>query len=654
MIVETKFLAENQKGKLMKYPVVLDYRDGRIWFVKSPFALKDEIKAMQGARWHGFEEKPIKQWSVKDSPRNRFQIQWLEGGNPYEWFEQPIKEFVKAGFHAVDKDDKEWEVWKHQRLMINSAMTYHYQILAACMGAGKTLSAIEIIRRSGVSNWWWVGPKTTLLEIRVQFDFWKLPESMRPRMMTYDEFSNVVSSGAYDLPQGVIFDEASKLKTDGVARSSAAQELADKIREVHGMEGYVILMSGTPSPKTPLDIWKIAEIAWPGFLREGSPKALEQRVAVLKAAERPGEIGGYYNERVTWLDEEGKCRTCGMQRDECLDAQGMDPDSAHKYDPAPNEVALINERLKGLMVVVHKKDCIKLPPKDHVEIYLEPSKKLLKVGAAVQRTAMTTMQGLAQLRQLSDGFMYREKQDGMKTCPTCKGTGEVEEWFNPVEPDRPYGSIELMDPEKCKNFEKRKTTCVHCGGDGEIINMVRDTVMVPCPKVDVVNDLLDKAEEVGRILLFAGFQGSVDRLMQVCFDAGWQVFRCDGRGSVIYDTDGTQITKKEPLLYWKDLSNQKVAFVANPESGGFGLTLTEANIACFYSNSYKPEFRTQAEERLHRPGQKRSVKIYDLLHLPSDKRTLDIIRANRKLETMVLGDILGDCFTNPEATSCAV
>ena len=34
-------------------------------------------------------------------------------------------------------------------------------------------------------------------------------------------------------------------------------------------------------PKTPLDWWSQAEIAWPGFLREGSLKALEQRLAFM-------------------------------------------------------------------------------------------------------------------------------------------------------------------------------------------------------------------------------------------------------------------------------------------------------------------------------------------------------------------------------------
>jgi uncharacterized Zn finger protein (UPF0148 family) len=643
-LVNTKFICTTNKGALVKKEVILEYRDGRIFFVKSPFEVKDEIKCMAGAQWHGYQDTPLKQWSVKDNHRNRLQIAWLEGENPFEHFEQEPKKFLPEGYARTSITGEKRTLWDVQHRMINNGLTYHYQLIAGCMGCGKTLSAFEIMERSGVKDWIWVGPKTTLLEIQLQTEYWQL-KGLNIEFMTYDRLGSLVKSGAYNLPQGIIFDEASKLKTEGVLRTNAAQEVADKIRAVHGMNGYVITMSGTPSPKTPLDIWSLAEITYPGFLKEGSPKALEQRIAILKPAERSGGGGNFYNDRVGWLDRDGLCKKCGLTKTECEDAQLMDPDSIHAFVPSINEVAHINTRLEGLMTTVFKSECPPLPGKRYVEIALEPTSKLMKVAAAIQKTAMSTMQAMNQLRQLSDGFLYREKKDGKVRCPTCDGTKEIDEWYNPTEPDRPYKSIELMDPEKTKNFEKRKCECTHCVGTGEIDHIVRETVPCPCPKIEVVQDLLEKAAETtGRILLFGGFQGSVDRLEETARNAGWEVFRCDGRGSLILDVEGKQVTGVEPLRYWKDRANKKVAFIANPESGGFGLTLVEANIVVFYANSFKPEFRVQAEERADRPGQVEQVVIYDLLHLPSDKRTLDIIRDNRRLENMVLGDVLAGCF----------
>jgi SNF2 family DNA or RNA helicase len=98
----------------------------------------------------------------------------------------------------------------------------------------------------------------------------------------------------------------------------------------------------------------------------------------------------------------------------------------------------------------------------------------------------------------------------------------------------------------------------------------------------------------------------------------------------------------EALDYWADLENNpRVAFVAHPESGGMSLTLTEARMAAYWSNSWKPEYRVQSEDRIHRIGAdfNKGCTIVDLIHLPTDERVLEIIRDNRKLELMTMGEM---------------
>ena len=111
------------------------------------------------------------------------------------------------------------------------------------------------------------------------------------------------------IPAGLICDESSRCKNAGSQRSHACQRLADLIREKYGLEhGFVIEMSGTPSPKSPVDWWSQCEIAWPGFLREGSQKAMEERMAfmVLKQMDE-----GAFKKRIGWKDDERKCAECG-------------------------------------------------------------------------------------------------------------------------------------------------------------------------------------------------------------------------------------------------------------------------------------------------------------------------------------------------------
>ena len=54
-------------------------------------------------------------------------------------------------------------------------------------------------------------------------------------------------------------------------------------------------------------------------------------------------------------------------------------------------------------------------------------------------------------------------------------------------------------------------------------------------------------------------------------------------------------------------------FVANPQTAGFGLTLTAATNVIYYANDFNLETRVQSEDRCHRIGQNKSVTYVDLL-----------------------------------------
>jgi hypothetical protein len=96
------------------------------------------------------------------------------------------------------------------------------------------------------------------------------------------------------------------------------------------------------------------------------------------------------------------------------------------------------------------------------------------------------------------------------------------------------------------------------------------------------------------------------------------------------------------LDYWADLENNiRVAFVAHPQSGGLSVTLTEARMSVFWSNDFNPESRSQAEDRIHRIGmdENRGATIVDLIHLPTDLHVREVLRDNRRLELLTMGEI---------------
>jgi len=627
-------VTETSSGKAIKVPATIKVAKGRIEFIQSPFALKDEIKAMSGSKWHGFEDvNPRKIWSVRDCERNRFQLDYMMGKDPYAWWDRPLQKF------EYDRPLRE-----HQALMSDHGLTYHYTILGAEMGLGKTLSAIEIMERSGYSDWWWIGPKSGLAAVDREFHKWGI-EGIDLKLMTFEALRSLMKNWVPgDMPpHGVVFDESSRLKNHSSQRSQAAQSLADGIREAWGKQnGYVIEMSGTPSPKSPVDWWSQAEIAWPGYLREGSMKAFEYRLGIF------GEIvttQGSHKKRVAWRDDELKCEVCGGYADEEQHNIEAYEEDYHPWQPSFNEVAFLKERLKGLVLVLHKKDCIDLPEKIYRTVTCAPTPTTERVAKALVKIAPNAITGLTWLRELSDGFQYREEIDGTDPCPVCGDSdhkGETEVWVDPEDPDRTFEMVDMLDPEYVETLEKCLTECPTCEGSAEVPHRVRVVKEVPCPKDRAIIDLLDESEDQGRLVIFAGFRGSVDRLTRLCAKQKWSVIRIDGRGWKVFDMDGKPILVKKPLDYWADVAgSQRVVIVAHPKSGGLGLTLTESRMAVFYSNDWDPESRSQAEDRIHRIGTSVNLgaTIVDLIHLPSDARVRDVLKDNRRLELMTLGEI---------------
>lgn len=656
-IVDAKFILETKKRSYY-VPVTMEHRNGRIIFLKAPFSLKDEIKSMQGARWHGDDGDPPKKWSVADSYRNRFQIEWLSGGNPYEWFDRDVIEhdFPKFGSPTFGYFDP----MHQQRRMANTGLTYHYQIWGAEMGVGKTLAAIMVMKMSGKKGFWWVGPKSSLYGIRQEFAKWGLDEDICPVMVSYEGMMKKMREwkSGDPAPIGVIFDETHRIKTPEAQRTKCAQQLADAIRSEWGKEGFVILMTGTPSPKSPGDWWAQCEIAWPGYIKEGSRQAFERRLGFFRLQDNLS--GHAFNTRTAWKDDEQRCGECGLYLNEghhmLSDGEIIQEDAefdTHIWRPSVNEVAKLSERLEGLVTLVHKKDCLDLPDKIYKEIVCEPKPALLRVASAITRTAKNVITGLTQLRELSDGFQYRDVEDGYESCPACEDGTEVR-FVNPEDPDATIYDTDMLSDDFVDGLERVVAECRRCNGTKKVTKYKRITREVDCPKVDAVVDLLDQNEEQGRIVFFAGFTGSLDRLVKTAQKQGWDTMRVDGRGWKIErltgkpKEDGTPETETikldNPLDYWINPENRKVAFIAHPKSGGVSLTLCQqgdvpgATMAVFYSNDFDPASRAQAEDRVHRIGMGQFAIIVDLMHLPTDRRVRQVLKENRKIELMTMGD----------------
>lgn len=605
---ETKF-----EGKQFRYPATI-LEDSKYYYISSAFEFKDKLKFMQGSRWMGRdEENPMKVWRVNKCRRNDFRIEHLEGKNPFSRYDAPLEPFVQTlNFQRP--------VYVHQRFQTGHILLRKQCELSCEMGTGKTLSSIEAMERSGITDWWFVGTKSSIASVRLEFWFWK--SFIRPVFMTYDELKRTVEHWIPGKmpPRGIIFDESSKLKTPSSQRSQAAFHVAESMRDNYGNDAYIVLMSGSPAPKSPVDWYWQCEIACPGFLIEGDVNKFKDRLAV---TEYVGDItGGRFPKFIAWRDGGMPiCNDCGKGSAHSNHTDPSDRENFHDYIPLKDEITQLYKRMSGLVLVQHKKDCLDLPDKVYREIEIKPSLAMARAAALIQVGSRNTIEALTKLRELSDGFQYIETVESTQTCTTCQGNKE------------------LFD-----NDLNMKVTCPACEGRGKTNVVKREMKTVDSPKFDTLTELLaEDFEDENRIVIYGAFTGTIDRVCDHVTKLGWQVMRVDGRG---WTPHGNYLPR-DNVEFLKVFQNpkqheQKIAFVGHPGSAGMGLTLTASKAIIYFSNDFNGESRIQSEDRIHRAGMdvNRGATIIDLLHLPTDRYVLKNLKRKRDLQSLSMGLVL--------------
>lgn len=580
-------------------PVEMTFNNDRIEF-QFPWApkLKDEIKIMRGAKWHGFEkENPRKIWSVDCCYRNQFNIEYLMGKNPYANWEKPL----------IEIDPPYKEAYSHQVTMASIIHTYHYVLLGAEMGTGKTLAMFMAALLSGIKqdDWWYVAPTPGLNAVWLEFYKWKFP--LRPRMMTYDQLKKVMAewSPGDKAPRMVTLDEISRCKTPTAQRTQVTQHLADCVRNEYGYDGYVVGMSGSPAPKNPVDWYSECEIIAPGFIKEGNWYKFRERLAFVTQNE--SVAGGKYTAVTGWKNDEAKCEICGNKQEhdlhddlmEFIDGNGQKTN--HAFKPCMNEVQNLYKRMKGLTHVFFKKDCLDLPEKQYIIRKCKPDQDVLNAAQIIAAQAKSAITALTLLRELSDGFQYRSVEDGFESCPDHKGQD-----------------------------------CAICDGSGKVKKFLRTVTRVKCPKDDIIDDVMEEKEDDGRLIIYAGFTDSIDRVVDLVKKNGWDYIRVDGRGwhSSIEGIDSIGMLQ----IFEDRNNNKKIVFVGHPGSAGMGLTLVASDTTIYFSNTFNAEERIQSEDRNHRIGS-RGCNIIDIVHLPTDIKVLENLIAKREMQAMSMGDL---------------
>ena len=312
------------------------------------------------------------------------------------------------------------------------------------------------------------------------------------------------------------------------------------------------IMTGTPVPRSPLDLWAQCEFLEPGCLGFRSYFTFRARYAIIEKK----MFGGREVQIVV----------------------------GHRFTDQ------LSETLSAIATIIRKEDCLDLPEKvfeewdvtltpEQNKIYNELKKFAtaeLEAGKFVTSTAVITT--LLRMQQIVSGFVPDE-QGELHMIPT----------------NRPRELLNIMED---RHGEKTIIWC-HFRQDIEILS----------------KELQD-----------AGFK-------VVTYHGGTS---SDDRAKAIYRFQGEQAGPNGATDYCSP-DEQAEVFLGTEHAGGYGITLTAADMVIYYSNGFDLEKRLQSEDRAHRIGQKRSVTYIDLVARGTvDEKVTQALKKKEQLANIIM------------------
>ena len=150
-----------------------------------------------------------------------------------------------------------------------------------------------------------------------------------------------------------------------------------------------------------------------------------------------------------------------------------------------------------------------------------------------------------------------------------------------------------------------------------------------------LNELMAILEETeGKAIIWANYQLSVGEIIQ-------RIIKEYGKDSYVHYYGLTSQEERQDNIR-KFQNNPNCRFlIGTPQTGGYGITLTQANTVIYYSNGYDLEKRLQSEDRAHRIGQKKTVTYVDLICEDTvDEKIVKALRNKINIASEVMGEDL--------------
>ncbi len=240
----------------------------------------------------------------------------------------------------------------------------------------------------------------------------------------------------------------------------------------------------------------------------------------------------------------------------------------------------LSESLQPFSYRVLKEDCLDLPPKNFMKRYVSLTPDQKKIYEQMKKHALAILNG---------------KVTSTMTVLT-----------------------QLM--------RLHQITCGHFTADDGTTQAVESN------RLNELMAILDETE--GKAIIWANYQLSVGEIIQ-------RIIKEYGEDSYVHYYGLTSQEERQDNIR-KFQNNPNCRFlIGTPQTGGYGITLTQANTVIYYSNGYDLEKRLQSEDRAHRIGQKKAVTYVDLICEETvDEKIVKALRDKINIASEVMGEDL--------------
>ncbi|KAJ1815983.1 DNA-dependent ATPase fun30 [Coemansia sp. RSA 2598] len=164
-------------------------------------------------------------------------------------------------------------------------------------------------------------------------------------------------------------------------------------------------------------------------------------------------------------------------------------------------------------------------------------------------------------------------------------------------------SYVLEDMEVCSDFELHKICATYPKmREFELSNQV----LLDSAKVQKLKEIVDECvARKEKVLVFSQFTSMLNILESVLAIWGVEYCRLDGQ---------TKVDERQTMIdEFNDPASSIPVFLLSTKAGGFGINLTSANVVVIYDSGNNPSEERQAEDRAHRVGQVKDVRVYKLI-----------------------------------------